>query len=293
MAEQEELDPYMAVGEEEVHRLIRENSHIFTDTQCKVCSAVLISESQKLAHYQSKKHANKTRRYMAQLQEGESSAKKLKIDGSIDLSSSNGAEDRNKCCPICNMSFSAPVVAASHYEGKTHSKNLRLKEQGPPVTGMARVPTTPIRSSNNPLDPEKYCTLCSASFNNPLMAQQHYSGKKHKKQESKNKLAGGFQLPPSVAAAIASQVPPPVQSGNQKTYPCEDCNITLNSTEQYQAHISGSKHKANVHAKRTSGVPYVEHGDPVQRMRPPDKWYPNPYQPENVRGDDGYYSRDY
>lgn len=35
-----------------VDRMIKENSHIFTDTQCKVCSAVLISESQKLAHYQ-------------------------------------------------------------------------------------------------------------------------------------------------------------------------------------------------------------------------------------------------
>lgn len=35
-----------------VDQLIKENSHIFTDTQCKVCSAVLISESQKLAHYQ-------------------------------------------------------------------------------------------------------------------------------------------------------------------------------------------------------------------------------------------------
>lgn len=33
-------------------RLIRENGHIFTEAQCKVCSALLISESQRLAHYQ-------------------------------------------------------------------------------------------------------------------------------------------------------------------------------------------------------------------------------------------------
>lgn len=35
-----------------VERLIRENGHIFTEAQCKVCSALLISESQRLAHYQ-------------------------------------------------------------------------------------------------------------------------------------------------------------------------------------------------------------------------------------------------
>lgn len=35
-----------------VDRLIRENGHIFTEAQCKVCSALLISESQRLAHYQ-------------------------------------------------------------------------------------------------------------------------------------------------------------------------------------------------------------------------------------------------
>lgn len=35
-----------------VARLIRENGHIFTEAQCKVCSALLISESQRLAHYQ-------------------------------------------------------------------------------------------------------------------------------------------------------------------------------------------------------------------------------------------------
>lgn len=35
-----------------VDKLIKENSDLFSDAQCKVCSAVLISDSQKLAHYQ-------------------------------------------------------------------------------------------------------------------------------------------------------------------------------------------------------------------------------------------------
>lgn len=35
-----------------MNRLIQGNSDLFSESQCKVCNAVLISESQKLAHYQ-------------------------------------------------------------------------------------------------------------------------------------------------------------------------------------------------------------------------------------------------
>lgn len=35
-----------------VNKMIKEHSDLFSDSQCKVCSAVLISESQKLTHYQ-------------------------------------------------------------------------------------------------------------------------------------------------------------------------------------------------------------------------------------------------
>lgn len=44
--------------------------------------------------------------------------------------------DKNKACHVCNMTFSSPVVAQSHYQGKVHSKNLRLKLFGPQTPGM-------------------------------------------------------------------------------------------------------------------------------------------------------------
>lgn len=46
-------------------------------------------------------------------------------------------------------------------------------------------------SSNTRLklnDPDKYCKLCCAPFNNPLVAQQHYVGKKHKRNEARRKI---------------------------------------------------------------------------------------------------------
>lgn len=36
------------------------------------------------------------------------------------------------------MTFSSPVVANSHYLGKTHAKNLKLKQQSPKTEGMIR-----------------------------------------------------------------------------------------------------------------------------------------------------------
>lgn len=37
-------------------------------------------------------------------------------------------------------------------------------------------------------DSDRYCQLCTAWFNNPMMAQQHYDGKKHKKNAARADL---------------------------------------------------------------------------------------------------------
>ncbi|XP_062816894.1 zinc finger matrin-type protein 4 isoform X4 [Anolis carolinensis] len=96
---------------------------LFTESYCKVCSAQLISESQRVAHYESRKHASKVRLYyMLHPLDGGCPAKKLR--------SENGNEDdpvdKNKCCTLCNMSFTSAVVAESHYQGKIHAKRLKL-----------------------------------------------------------------------------------------------------------------------------------------------------------------------
>ncbi|XP_056254245.1 zinc finger protein 346 [Seriola aureovittata] len=242
--------PYLPSGPAEVNKMIKEHSDLFSDSQCKVCSAVLISESQKLTHYQSKKHANKVRRYISIQNEKEPAFKKLKTSSSSsDSDCNNGDTDRSKVCHVCNMTFSSPVVAESHYQGKVHAKNLRLKTAGPqtPAVACQTAPTVqpkkkpaddlssvPVmgnnNNNNNNNNPDRFCSICQASFNNPLMAQQHYVGKKHRKQMTKLKLMETYG--PSTAPA-----------STLKGYPCTVCNIELNSVEQYQSHISGAKHK--------------------------------------------------
>ncbi|KAM6984606.1 zinc finger protein 346 [Aplochiton taeniatus] len=236
--------PFLPSGLAEVNKMITEHGELFSDSQCKVCSAVLISESQKLTHYQSKKHANKVRRYLSIKNEMEPSFKKFKSSPDSDVSNGDSTE-RSKVCHVCNMTFSSVVVAESHYQGKVHAKNLRLKTVGPHTQAQPPLAAVPVKKKlEDPLggvatavslgpaedDPERFCSICQAPFNNPLMAQQHYAGKKHKKQLTKMKLMETY----GPATTPASTV---------KGYPCTVCSIELNSVEQYQAHVSGSKHK--------------------------------------------------
>ncbi|XP_006976871.2 zinc finger protein 346 isoform X3 [Peromyscus maniculatus bairdii] len=232
-------------GREEVEHMIQKNQCLFTSTQCKVCCAMLISESQKLAHYQSKKHANKVKRYLAihGVETLKGDVKRLDSD-----QKSSRSKDKNHCCPICNTTFSSPVVARSHYLGKTHAKNLKLKQQS--TKGAA------LHQNREMLDPDKFCSLCHSTFNDPAMAQQHYMGKRHRKQETKLKLMAHYGR---LADPAVSDFP----AG--KGYPCKTCKIVLNSIEQYQAHVSGFKHKNQ--SPRTVVSPVSQ--TPVQTQPPP------------------------
>ncbi|XP_040819410.1 zinc finger protein 346 isoform X4 [Ochotona curzoniae] len=164
------------VGREEVEHMIQKNQCLFTDTQCKVCCALLISESQKLAHYQSKKHANKVKRYLAihgmETLKGE--PKRLDPE-----QKSSRSKDKNQCCPICNMTFSSPVVAQSHYLGKTHAKNLKLKQQSTKVEAGKGYP----------------CKTCKIVLNSIEQYQAHVSGFKHKNQSPKTTVSPLGQIP--------------------------------------------------------------------------------------------------
>ncbi|TNN37701.1 Protein AAR2 [Liparis tanakae] len=48
--------------------------------------------------------------------------------------------------------------------------------------------TSPTTSPQHRRDSDRYCQLCNAWFNNPGMAQQHYDGKKHKKNAARADL---------------------------------------------------------------------------------------------------------
>ncbi|XP_066567896.1 zinc finger matrin-type protein 1 [Amia ocellicauda] len=239
-------------------------SELFTDSFCKVCGVVLLSESQRVSHYQGKKHAQKVRLYlqMKKDQNGGGANNSEKSDFQND-----GTVDKNRFCELCNMVFSSPVVAQSHYSGKIHTKKMKKlglpllthtllpaqtdkshRTAVPPISLEAESAAPPClggeRRSQQPglsVEPEvdlsdinKYCQLCSASFNNPLMAQQHYGGKKHQRNEARRRMLQDMceEEPDYDRHAVG-----------MGTLTCPICSVTLNSVEVYQAHMQGNKHQ--------------------------------------------------
>uniref|UniRef100_U3IEM3 Zinc finger matrin-type 4 n=1 Tax=Anas platyrhynchos platyrhynchos TaxID=8840 RepID=U3IEM3_ANAPP len=220
------------------------DQELFTESYCKVCSAQLISESQRVAHYESRKHASKVRLYyMLHPIDGGCPAKKLRSENGSD----GDTVDKNKCCTLCNMSFTSAVVAESHYQGKIHAKRLKLLLGEPPALKAAETTLSSLKqphtdrppvvsSPHQRRDSDRYCQLCAAWFNNPMMAQQHYDGKKHKKNAARADLLE--QLGKTLDLGELR--------GLKRSYTCNICNVTLNSIEQYHAHLKGSKHQTKI-----------------------------------------------
>ncbi|KAK2914771.1 hypothetical protein Q8A73_005365 [Channa argus] len=223
---------------------------LLTEDYCHVCEAVLLFESQRVSHYEGKKHAQKVKVYL-QTKRAEKSNKES--TGSQRAKSTY--EDR--FCELCNMVFSSQVVAKSHYEGKVHTKNLRKQGLQPPdrYTEVHHLPSLTLDPNNagqksasvsdmeHLVDPtastatpstevdlkdcNKYCALCAASFNNPQMALQHYNGRKHQRNQARQELIKELGGDVQQASSLM----------------CQTCSVQFNSVEMYQAHMQGNKHQ--------------------------------------------------
>ncbi|KAM6369699.1 zinc finger matrin-type protein 4 isoform 3-T3 [Pluvialis apricaria] len=202
------------------------DQELFTESYCKVCSAQLISESQRVAHYEG---------------------------------SDGDSVDKNKCCTLCNMSFTSAVVAESHYQGKIHAKRLKLLLGEQPALKATETTLSSLKqphtdsppvvpSPHQRRDSDRYCQLCAAWFNNPMMAQQHYDGKKHKKNAARADLLE--QLGKTLDLGELR--------GLKRSYTCNICSVTLNSIEQYHAHLKGSKHQTNSREQLNNYTAYEE-----------------------------------
>ncbi|KAM5221473.1 zinc finger matrin-type protein 1 [Ctenodactylus gundi] len=236
---------------------------LFTDNFCQVCGVVLQFSSQRISHYESEKHAQNVRFYFQiHAEQNEVTDKKMNV-GNFKVPRSTVA-DKNKSCDLCNMIFNSSIVAQSHYMGKVHTKKLKqlmeehdrlspagfLPEMGstflkpltvkPASAGIAD--ETVPSSSNNAVDlnnPDKYCKLCIASFNSPVMAQQHYVGKKHKKNEARKMLLDKQREEPPAAKSTANAC-------NMRTYICYICGITFTSLNILRIHMQGNEHQAKL-----------------------------------------------
>ncbi|KAF7657801.1 hypothetical protein LDENG_00022110 [Lucifuga dentata] len=244
------IDNTQVEGEQSEEELLK---GLLTDGYCHVCEAVLLFESQRLSHYEGKKHAQKLKVYLQTKR-----AEKMNRGSTLPQGPMTG--DKDRFCELCNMVFSSAVVAKSHYNGKVHAKNLhkqglqptlidikcaerhsspRLtqasdnadqKSAGEEVTELLQEATGPTTTSSTEVDlkdPNRYCALCTASFNNPQMALQHYNGRKHQRNQARQDLL--------------KEMGEDVQQAHSLM--CQMCGVEFNSVEMYQAHMQGNKHQ--------------------------------------------------
>lgn len=215
---------------------------LLTDKFCHVCEATLLYESQRVSHYEGKKHAQRVKLFL-QNKNIERNKQGQECKDSLGGVSSNP----DKFCELCNMVFSSPTVAKSHYEGKVHAKNMRKASAPPHGTPVLVSAAPPVRPAEvtvqkqtgqeqdtsglgeeevNVDDPNKYCALCKATFNNPVVAQQHYSGRKHQRNQTRQQMMDQLGDQSEHASALT----------------CPICCLTFSSIEMYQAHMQGNKH---------------------------------------------------
>uniref|UniRef100_A0A3B3VJE9 Lysine-rich coiled-coil protein 1 n=1 Tax=Poecilia latipinna TaxID=48699 RepID=A0A3B3VJE9_9TELE len=206
---------------------------LLTDYYCHICSSNLMFESNRVAHYEGKQHSQRVKTYLNAMR------------ADLGRGCQNTSRDRNRFCELCYVVFSSHVVAKSHYEGKIHAKNLRKRSLLMPVQPQINLNfcrPDPTPTSNNPAlsntgvdlkDPNKYCALCVASFNNPQMALQHYNGRKHQKKMAREELLKAHGNDAQQGTARQR-----VYVTIHKIYPTLNKLILM-----YQAHMQGNKHQ--------------------------------------------------
>nr|XP_005596140.2 PREDICTED: zinc finger matrin-type protein 1 [Macaca fascicularis] len=180
-----------------------EKAELFTDKFCQVCGVMLQFESQRISHYEGEKHAQNVSFYFQMHgEQNEVPGKKMKMH--VENFQVHGYEgvDKNKFCDLCNMMFSSPFIAQSHYVGQVHAKKLKqLMEEHDQTSPsgfqpeMAGVPLTTSAESTFlkplPVKPPPafsmrtyVCHICSIAFTSLDMFRSHMQGSEHQIKES-------------------------------------------------------------------------------------------------------------
>ncbi|XP_066457483.1 zinc finger matrin-type protein 3 [Eleutherodactylus coqui] len=200
---------------------------------CKLCNVTLNSAQQAQAHYQGKNHSKKLRNYSASSSCPASSRHTLHTvspgssSPNVTAPKSGGRvilATENDYCKLCDASFSSPVVAQAHYQGKNHAKRLRLAETPANTFMDSECKRRARKESNehkmmpnrrnvcslqnntgpyfNPRSRQRiprdlamcvtpsgqfYCSMCNAGASEELEFRQHLETKQHKSKVSEQR----------------------------------------------------------------------------------------------------------
>ncbi|CAH2247740.1 zinc finger matrin-type 3 [Pelobates cultripes] len=236
-----QLPPLEVVQEEDLVKVLDQEpslEDLCKPLSCKLCNVTLNSAQQAQAHYQGKNHSKKLRNYCASSSCPASSRLSHNLEatsGQASATSPNVTSPKtggrvilateNDYCKLCDASFSSPVVAQAHYQGKNHAKRLRLSESlNTSVMDSAECKRRARKEGNdhkmmqnrrnsctaqnstgpyfNPRSRQRiprdlamcvtpsgqfYCSMCNAGASEELEFRQHLETKLHKSKVSEQR----------------------------------------------------------------------------------------------------------
>ncbi|XP_066926010.1 zinc finger protein 346-like isoform X1 [Clytia hemisphaerica] len=151
---------------------------------------------------------------------------------------SKNIDDSNLDCKVCNAALNGPSSAKEHYAGKKHAMAVQaiLDEGG-------HVPDVPPEVKSIPYDKSEFhCDVCNINLTSQAQYEQHIGGTKHKM------IADGAQ-PSDFSNYKGKQTPskmdPPPSKPPPSSLHCNDCNMTMNSEDQYVQHMNSKRHREN------------------------------------------------
>ncbi|XP_009437653.2 zinc finger matrin-type protein 1 isoform X5 [Pan troglodytes] len=158
----------------------QEKAELFTDKFCQVCGVMLQFESQRISHYEGEKHAQNVSFYFQMHgEQNEVPGKKMKMHVENFQVHRYEGVDKNKFCDLCNMMFSSPLIAQSHYVGKVHAKKLKqLMEEHDQASPSGFQPEMAFSMRTY------VCHICSIAFTSLDMFRSHMQGSEHQIKES-------------------------------------------------------------------------------------------------------------
>lgn len=94
----------------------------------------------------------------------------------------------SSCNPLAPHSLSLPPTCPLLPPDSSPSTPVPTDPAACPPPPPALPWPVAVVGANGGREAGKYCCLCGAWFNNPLMAQQHYEGKKHRRNAARARL---------------------------------------------------------------------------------------------------------
>ncbi|XP_073531039.1 zinc finger matrin-type protein 3 isoform X2 [Phyllobates terribilis] len=223
--------PSLEITQEEVVGQDPSLEDLCKPLSCKLCNVTLNSAQQAQAHYQGKNHSKKLRNYSASSSCPASSRHTLHTVSSespnVTAPKSGGRvilATEDDYCKLCDASFSSPVVAQAHYQGKNHAKRLRLAETPANTVMDSECKRRARKEGNehkmmqnrrnvcslqnntgpyfNPRSRQRiprdlamcvtpsgqfYCSMCNAGASEELEFRQHLETKQHKSKVSEQR----------------------------------------------------------------------------------------------------------